>query len=101
MQLGDGQSKGLPIPEAGCQIFRGHLTSESSVSDLSQTLVGLNCPKTFQVFDMASAKNVFESMQLNLENNGHIKNFFMSDPLSLLIQFEDLSLHMIESKGAR
>lgn len=46
-------------------------------------------------------KSVYESKGLNLENHGKLKNFYMSDPLNLLLQFEDLSLHMIESKGQR
>ena len=89
------------MSDEACTAQRSYTTNDGIEGDYSDILVAMSCPKNFQILDVASGKNVFESRSMSIQNNGNIKNFFMSNPLSLLVQFEDLSLHMIESDSGR
>lgn len=74
---------------------------ESTLEGPESILLGMSCPKVFQVMDGESGKNIVETRGVSLEKNGKIKNFYMRDQANLLVQFEDLSLHMIESEGGK
>jgi hypothetical protein len=80
LNLIDSSDKEIKGPEADCQVSRSHMNSETIITDLSQILLSFNCPNTFKVIDVMTDKSVYESKGLNKENNGKLKNFFMSNP---------------------
>lgn len=102
VDLTSNDRRQLPVLGAGCRAKRQQTTENwgspgAATSGSDGFSVAVSCEDRFSIIT-GDGQTLFESNRLNQHAIGGVKNFFRSgsDPSSFLVQFDDLSTHLVQ-----